>query len=76
MSVLTEETGGRMIKVGDNGKRLREAFEQIANELRTQYSIGYNPTNSQPDGTFRRIEIQTKQGHKVQSRKGYYAPKA
>lgn len=74
MRKLTEETGGRLIDVGNNERKLQDAFDQIANELRSQYSIGYTPTNSVRDGKFRQIEIKTKAG-KVQARKGYYAPK-
>lgn len=73
MKKLTEETGGRMIEVGNRQDKLKEAFDQIASELRSQYSIGYNPTNAKRDGTFRKIEIRTKAG-RVQARKGYYAP--
>ena len=73
MKKLTEETGGRMIDVGDQHKGLREAFDQIANELRSQYSLGYTPSNTKRDGTFRKIEIKTR-GGKVQARRGYYAP--
>lgn len=73
MEKLTGETGGRVIEVGRNGKKLQEAFDQISNELRSQYSIGYTPINARMDGTFRRIEIKTTKGYKVQSRKGYYA---
>jgi VWFA-related protein len=74
MKKLSEQTGGRLIEVGNRPEKLREAFTQIATELRSQYSIGYNPTNTVRDGTFRTIEIKTK-GGKVQARKGYYAPK-
>lgn len=73
MSKLTGETGGRVFAVGTNGKKMQQAFEQIGNELRSQYSIGYTPTNAKMDGTFRRIEIKTTKGYKVQARKGYYA---
>jgi VWFA-related protein len=72
MKKLTEETGGRMIDVGASEKTLRQAFQQISNELRSQYSIGYTPTNNKKDGSFRKLEIRTKAG-KVQARKGYYA---
>jgi VWFA-related protein len=74
MRRLTAETGGRVIKVGNRPERLREAFEQIAAELRSQYNIGYTPTNRARDGSFRRIEIKTRRGHRVQGRNGYYAP--
>jgi len=74
MKKLAEETGGRMIDVGSNGKKIKEAFRQISDELRTQYLMSYTPTNSKLDGTFRRQEIQCgEKGLKVQARKGYYA---
>ena len=74
MKELAQETGGRVIDVGKNEKKLKEAFDQIAQELRTQYSVGYTPTNNKKDGTFRKVEIRPKQGLKVQARTGYYAP--
>ena len=75
MRQLSEQTGGRVIDVGKNEKKLQEAFDQIAAELRTQYSIGYTPTNQAHDGSFRRVEIKPeKSGMKVQARAGYYAP--
>jgi VWFA-related protein len=72
MKKLAQETGGRVIDVGDREARIKEAFDQIANELRSQYSVGYTPTNAKRDGTFRKIDIKTKAG-KVQARRGYYA---
>jgi VWFA-related protein len=73
MSHLTEQTGGRAISVGSADK-LDKAFAQISSELRSQYSLAYTPTNEKHDGTFRKIEIKSKDGYKVQARKGYYAP--
>ena len=73
MKKLTEETGGRVIDVGDNREKMKSAFDQIANELRTQYSLGYTPTNNKRDGSFRRVEIRSKPDYKVQARRGYYA---
>ena len=75
MRKLTEQTGGRVINVGNKFDKLREAFDQIAAELRSQYNIGYTPTNAKKDGTYRRIEIKNKQGYKIQARSGYYAGK-
>src|SRR5213594_2319806 len=65
MKKLAEETGGRVITVGNKPEKVKEAFDQIANELRSQYSIGYTPTNSKRDGSFRKVEIKTKQPYKV-----------
>lgn len=73
MKELAQQTGGRVIDVGNKLEKLKQAFDQIANELRTQYSIGYTPSNSKRDGSFRRVEVKTKDGYKVQCRSGYYA---
>ena len=71
---ISEETGGRMINVGNNGKKLEAAFQQIEDELRTQYVASYTPANTKLDGTFRRIAVQCQgDGMKVQVRRGYYA---
>jgi len=73
MSQVAEQTGGRAISVGRPDK-LGKAFDDISNELSSQYSIGYTPVNAKHDGTFRRIEVKSHEGYKIQSRKGYYAP--
>ena len=74
MRKLTQETGGRVIDVGNDERKLQAGFDEIANELRSQYSIGYTPTNTVRDGKFRQVDIKTRAG-KVQARKGYYATK-
>jgi VWFA-related protein len=73
MRKLTEQTGGRLINVGNNFQKLRDAFDQIAAELRSQYNIGYTPDNTKLDGSYRKLEIKSKQGYKIQARAGYYA---
>jgi VWFA-related protein len=75
MRKLTEATGGRVINVGNKFDKMREAFDQIAAELRSQYSIGYTSTNTVLDGSYRKLEIKNKQGYKIQTRAGYYARK-
>ena len=76
MKKLTEETGGRLIDVGNNGKKLEAAFQQIEDELRTQYVATYTPSNLKLDGTFRHLGVQCRgDGMKVQVRKGYFASK-
>jgi VWFA-related protein len=72
---LTEETGGRSISVRSE-KNLKEAFDQISDELRSQYTLGYYPSNAAHDGKFRKIQIETaNRDLRVLARKGYYAPK-
>jgi VWFA-related protein len=73
MRKLTEATGGRVINVGNNFDKMKDAFDQIAAELRSQYNLGYTPTNTKLDGGYRKLEIKSKQGYKVQCRSGYYA---
>lgn len=76
MRRMTDATGGRVIDVGNNGKKMEQAFQQIEDELRTQYVASYTPINAKTDGTYRKIDIQCRQRDeqlKVQSRKGYYA---
>lgn len=70
---LTEQTGGRVIEVGSDPGKLKDAFDQISNELRSQYNIGYTSTNAERDGSFRKIEIKSRKGYKIQARRGYYA---
>jgi VWFA-related protein len=75
MKKLTEETGGRVINAGNKPEKLKAAFDEIANELRSQYNVGYTPTNTVRDGSFRKVEIRAKgNGLKIQARQGYYAP--
>ena len=72
---LSDETGGRTIEVSSE-KRLNEAFDQISEELRSQYTLGYYPTNTTKDGKFRKVKVETaNRDFKILTRKGYYAPK-
>jgi VWFA-related protein len=72
---ISDETGGHVYTVS-NKHPLSEVFKEIQEELRNQYSIGYTPTNTNRDGSFRRIEIKTDNAdYKVQARAGYYATK-
>jgi VWFA-related protein len=74
LTKLSEETGGRVIKV-NNARDTAAAFRQIADELRTQYLLGYTPSNDRHDGSYRKIRVKANNGdYKVQARRGYYAP--
>jgi VWFA-related protein len=73
---LTDETGGRMISVSSE-KKLLEAFDEISEELRSQYTLGYYPSNNAKDGKFRKIKVEVANHDlKVLTRKGYYAPRS
>jgi VWFA-related protein len=73
MDQLATQTGGRVINVGNNGRKLEDAFDQIQDELRTQYLASYTPVNKTADGKFRKVELDCGKGLKIQARKGYYA---
>jgi VWFA-related protein len=70
---IAGETGGRVFTV-DAKNPLAAIFEQIQEELRAQYLIGYTSTNLRNDGGFRKIELRTRDKElRVDVRKGYYA---
>jgi len=77
LKYLAQETGGLTFfpfKVQD----LSQSFENIANELRHQYSVLYRPEPAKRDGLFHAVDIRVR-GRKdvvVRARKGYYAPRA
>ncbi len=72
---LSEETGGRVISANSD-KKLMQAFDEISEELRSQYTLGYYPSNAALDGKFRKIKIEmANHDLKVLARKGYYAPR-
>jgi VWFA-related protein len=73
---FAQETGGRPFfpfKVED----LDQSFENIANELRHQYSISYRPEPLKTDGLFHAIDVRVRERKNVlvNVRRGYYAPK-
>jgi len=72
---MSEDTGGHVFHV-DRKMTLQDAFTELQEEMRSQYAIGYTPTNPAKDGTFRKLEVKpTNKDWKVQARKGYYAIK-
>ncbi|MGH9715133.1 MAG: VWA domain-containing protein [Candidatus Acidiferrales bacterium] len=71
---MAEQTGGRVIRVHNNSS-LEKAFDEISQELRSQYVLGYYPTNTRRDGTYRKIKVETDVPRaRILARKGYYAP--
>ena len=74
---LTSVTGGKSF-YPTSDVEMDEIFERIALELRHQYSIGYIPTDFQPDGKWRKVKVKVKPPRglprlTVRSREGYYA---
>jgi von Willebrand factor type A domain len=74
LKALAEKSGGRLLRADTLGS-LPDAFANIAAELRTQYSIGYYPTNKARDEGYRRIKVNTTRKNVViRARPGYRAP--
>jgi VWFA-related protein len=73
---IAVETGGSAINITGQF-RLEDAFDKISDELRTEYSLGYYPSNSKPDGKYRHLKVEVaNKDYKVQAREGYFARKA
>ena len=71
---LAQETGGRSFfpqKVDD----LNGVYGQIADELASQYTVGYSSKNPRVDGAFRRIVVQLARPNvTARTKRGYFAP--
>jgi Ca-activated chloride channel homolog len=71
---FAQETGGRSFfpsRIED----LKDVYGQIADELSSQYSIGYASKNTRRDGAWRRIVVQVARPQVVaRTKRGYYAP--
>lgn len=73
LDALAEKSGGRLLRA-DTLDSLPDAFAQIANELRTQYMLGYYPLNKEHDQRYRRIKVATtRKGVVIRARPGYLA---
>jgi len=76
MRQLAQETGGRSF-FPSRIDELTSVYAQIADELASQYTIGYTSKNNRRDGAFRRIVVQTtRQGMTPRTKRGYFAPTA
>ncbi|HVF51801.1 MAG TPA: VWA domain-containing protein [Pyrinomonadaceae bacterium] len=71
---LADKSGGELYRA-DTLLNLADVFSQIAAELRTQYSIGYYPSNRARDGKYRKIQVRTtRKDVSVRARPGYRTP--
>jgi len=77
---LAEATGG-LAYFPDNLSQVTPVCEQIAKEIRNQYTLGYYPTNTARDGSFRQVAVKVippsgRGKLSVRTRTGYFAPKS
>jgi Ca-activated chloride channel homolog len=87
MQTITLETGGELyaprmalsgneINEEESLKNLDEAFANLADQVRTQYTLRFYSSNDSRDGKFRKLTVKVKKrGYTARARSGYYAPK-
>jgi Ca-activated chloride channel family protein len=77
MKALAQETGARSFFPSELSE-LSSVYASIAQELATQYAIGYSSKNPRLDGSYRRVivRIADKPGIRTRTRSGYTAPRA
>ena len=76
LKTLSEETGGRAY-FPSKVEELQAVYQEIADELKSQYYITYEPTNTVWDGRWRKIRLDGAPGRDldIRTRSGYYAVK-
>jgi Ca-activated chloride channel family protein len=71
---LAQETGGRSF-FPQRPEELADIYGVIADELSSQYTLGYAPSNQRRDGAWRRLNVQVnRQGTSARTKRGYFAP--
>jgi Ca-activated chloride channel family protein len=71
---LAQETGGRAFFV-QKAEELTGVYGQIADELSSQYSLGYASKNAKRDGAWRKVSVQVARASAMtRTRRGYYGP--
>jgi hypothetical protein len=72
---MAQETGGRFFEVKKN-QNVAQIYNQIAEELRAQYRLGYTPTQDAASSGYHKIDLALRQkGLLIQTRDGYYTGK-
>lgn len=72
---LAELTGGRIFKPASFAN-LESVYREVAEDLRSQYSIYYSPQNKARDGRFRRVRVEIRNPQlRAKTRIGYFAPR-
>jgi Ca-activated chloride channel family protein len=76
LTTLSQETGGQ-VHFPNSLSELDTVYARVAEELRTQYTLGYVSSNKRRDGKWRRIVVRVPERDDLQVRHkiGYYAPR-
>ena len=76
LRALGQMTGGRVF-VADDATQLPAIYNQIADELSSQYTIGYTSKNPRRDGAWRRLVVRVARPNvQARTKQGYFAPVA
>jgi Ca-activated chloride channel family protein len=74
---MSRETGGEAFFPG-SARQLQAIYARILDELGSRYTLGYESTDTQRDGKFRKVQVRvtapSAKGAKVRTRTGYLAP--
>lgn len=72
---MVHETGGRLFEI-KKGEDVAQLYNQIAEELRAQYRLGYTPTQEASAAGYHQVDLTTHQKNLIiQTRDGYYTGK-
>jgi Ca-activated chloride channel family protein len=78
LNQFADASGGRTWRLSgswteNRGSEIQRVLDELADELRNQYSLGYYPSHELNDGKWHRIEVQTKnRRYRVRARKEYF----
>ena len=73
MGSLADDTGGFLVTSTND---LGNGFQRIVADNETYYVLAYEPTNSQRDGRFRKLQVKLpgRRDLRIRTRRGYFAP--
>jgi Ca-activated chloride channel family protein len=79
LAEIAELTGGQAF-FPTSMRDIEAAYDRVVAQIRSQYTLGYTPSNPRRDGEWRTVEIRVRRpglrGIRIQSREGYFAPLA
>lgn len=77
---LADDTGGRLFVV-DRDDQIQHAIAEVAESIRTQYLLFFQPLKSIHDGSWRRVRLRLRpvskeSSYRIRFRNGYYSPRS
>src|SRR5262249_52520465 len=76
LRALADNSGGRTFRLAESlinrGGQIEKVLDTIADELRTQYTLGFYPSRAD-DGRYHSLRVRSRTGDTVRARRGYVA---